>query len=127
MFNSDFDSVSLPNKKPGLIFAEQNCLVQTSVLLKTKRQIKYQETLSNKTWNQNYSTINCTELGLNKYRNLYLTILQDLQPTVHRTSCINRELLTYKQLTCCCLSLRSSLVAHEATCLLLCVFDRRPS
>ena len=37
MFNSDFDSVSLPNKKPGLIFAEQNCLVQTSVLLKTKR------------------------------------------------------------------------------------------
>lgn len=28
---------------------------------------------------------------------------------------------------CCCLSLRSSLVAHEATCLLLCVFDRRPS
>ena len=88
MFNSDSDSVSLPNKKPGLIFAEQNCLVQTSVLLKTKRQIKYQETLSNKTWNQNYSTINCTELGLNKYRNLYLNILQDLQPTVHRTSCI---------------------------------------
>ena len=40
---------------------------------------------------------------------------------------IRMRVLSYYSLTCCCLSLRISLVAQVATCLVLCVFDRRPS